>query len=192
MSIKKAGGGQGPNLKKFRSDVSKLRGVGLVSKRVDARSQTPTRYMKGIVKKFNDVLEGRAQAVKVPRAVAKDYSAAYKTKGSRVVVPVEKGERARYRKKDAAIVGHRTGYAPGETIDKIFTRAGKTEFPETLPPGHVYSIPLGSGVRSFDTFSDAVLFMTPYETGPHSYRGSLGDWKNYLYIERYSDADEMA
>lgn len=156
--------------------------MGLVSKRVDARSQRDTKYMRGQVKKFADVLEGRAKAVKVPRATAKEYGAAYRTKGSRVVMPIEKNETVFYSKKTGHITASRPGYDDGERFIKEFMKSGEVGQP--LPEGYVYTIPMGQGYQSFDTWQDAVIFMTPYEVGPHKYHGALGDWKKYLIIER--------
>lgn len=192
MPSRKRGTGQasgGAGSKKFRHDVARLKSLGLVSKRVDARKQRETKYMKSQVRKFSDVLEGRAQVVKAPRSVVKQYSDAYRTKGGRVVVPTEKNEKAFYSTKTQRIAASRPGYSDGERIIKEFTKQGD-EIPR-LPPGHVFTIPLGSGYQSFDTFSDAVLFMAPYESGPHKYSGKLGDWRKYLVIERreYADGD---
>jgi hypothetical protein len=145
--------------------------------------------MRSQIRKFNDVLEGRAVAVKVPRAAAKEYSTAYRRKGERIVVPVEANEHAFYSRKTGRITATRPGYDEGERFIKEFMKTGEVGQP--LPDGYVYTIPLGSGYQSFDTWQDAVIFMTPYEAGPHSYRGALGDWRKYLIIERrdeYTDA----
>jgi len=192
MPSKSRSSGQGSrgDIRKFRSDVSKLKSLGLVSKRVDARSQKPTRYMREQVKKFGDVLEGRAKVVHVPRKVAKEYSEAYRAKSGRVVVPAEKGETLFYDKKNNRVVATRKGYEPKQRLRREFLKSGEITMP--LPEGYAYVIPLGSGEQRFDTWEDAVLFMTPYETArPNggAYRGALGDWRKYLIIERLEDGE---
>jgi hypothetical protein len=88
-------------LRAFRSSVAKLKRKGIVSPRVDARSQRATRYMRAKVRKFNDVLEGRAIAVPAPRAVREQYSSKdlLETRGRFLIAPKEfEHQRARLRK----------------------------------------------------------------------------------------------
>jgi hypothetical protein len=90
-------------LKTFRSSVAKLKRKGIVSKRVDARSQRTTRYMVAKVKAYQDVLEGRAIAVKAPRAVRESYSNAEReilpVRGQFVIAPKQfENQRARLKR----------------------------------------------------------------------------------------------
>lgn len=79
-------------LRQFRSDVAKLKKLGLVSKHVSARSQEPTRYMIGQVRKFADVIKGEARAIKIPKIELPSYKGGgFRTKGSRAVIPAPKG-----------------------------------------------------------------------------------------------------
>jgi hypothetical protein len=55
---------QGSSIVEFRHAVSALKKAGVVSKRVNAHRQEPTRYMRNIVRQFSDVLEGRAVIAK--------------------------------------------------------------------------------------------------------------------------------
>lgn len=180
MPNKKPRSGQSGSIKSFRSDVAKLKAKGLVSKRVDARSQRETDYMKRQVRKFRDVLEGRAKVVHTPkRSEAKKFEEAFRVKGKNVIIPVEKGERVSYRK--GHIVGTRQAY--GQKIQKDYLPKQITK-PSDLPTGSniIYTIPLGSGLRSFDTPEDVFIFMQPYESGKNPYR----NWQRYLIIERVS------
>lgn len=189
-SAKSRQGQSGGNLKNFRHDVARLKSLGLVRKSVDARSQAPTRYMKSQIKKFGDVLEGRARVVTVPPKIAKEYGDAYTRKERHVIVPAEKTETIFYDKKQERIVATRAGYEPGQRLRREFIKSGEVRQP--LPEGYMYVIPLGSGEQRFDTWEDAVLFMTPYETARPSggaYHGALGDWTKYLIVERTDDAD---
>jgi len=144
--------------------------------------------MRRQIKEFSDVLQGRAKPVHVPRAIAQEYSEAYRRKGTRVVVPTEPGEAVFYDKKSKRVVATRKGYEPGQRLRREFVKTGEIEQP--LPPGYAYVIPLGNGEQRFDTWADAVVFMTPYETGPHRYYGALGDWKKYLIVEHIDNYDD--
>ncbi|MDE2101029.1 MAG: hypothetical protein KGL39_27530 [Patescibacteria group bacterium] len=76
-------------LKEFRHDVAILKRKGLIDKQIyDARSVKPTKYLKSQIKKFADVIAGKATPVKVNKAKAKDYARqGYTVKNGRVVVP---------------------------------------------------------------------------------------------------------
>lgn len=81
-------------LKQFRHDVAILKKKGLLDKAIDARNILPTKYLKSQVKKYSSVIEGKAQTVKVSAAKKKYYKAkGYQTKGGRVIVPVQAGEK---------------------------------------------------------------------------------------------------
>lgn len=86
-------------LKSFRKDVAKLKKLGLTSKKVDARSQQATRYMVNQVRKFADVLSGKAAVITVPKSEKPYYqNAGHRTKGHKVVVQTPHGEKARRAK----------------------------------------------------------------------------------------------
>lgn len=102
---------QPPNflVRAFRSAVAKLKKLGLVSKGVDARSQRPTRYMKGLVKRFAPVLQGESVAVKVPKKQAKKFVGALDVKGDRVIVPKRTAdEKITFNKKTGELNSTRT------------------------------------------------------------------------------------
>lgn len=61
--------------REFKSAVAKLKKLGLVSKKTDARKQKPTRYMRNIVRQFADVLKGEAQVFTIPTKEAPIYQA---------------------------------------------------------------------------------------------------------------------
>lgn len=83
-------------LKQFRHDVSILKKKGLLDKNIyDARSVTPTKYLKNEIKKFASVLSGKAQVVKVSKDKKSYYAKkGYVTKAGKVVVPVKANEKA--------------------------------------------------------------------------------------------------
>jgi hypothetical protein len=86
-------------LKSFRHKVAQLKKKGLVSK-TDARSAQPTWIRQGtrldkLVAKYDDVLSGKAAAVKVKPAQLKQYKkAGFETLKGRVIIPHAAGERA--------------------------------------------------------------------------------------------------
>lgn len=82
-----------PSLRDFRHKISQLKAKGLVSNRVDARSQKPTRYFKAKVKRLEPALSGENVAVKVKREFLADFRrAGYAVDNGRVVVHREPGE----------------------------------------------------------------------------------------------------
>ena len=89
----------GPQLKAFRHHVSILKKKGLISK-TDARSAQPYWIRNGkrldkVVASYDDVLSGKAEAVKVTPAQLKQYKkAGYDTEQDRVIIPQSAGERA--------------------------------------------------------------------------------------------------
>jgi hypothetical protein len=81
-------------LKQFRRDVAILKKKGLLSKKYDARSVKPTRYLKGALKEFGDVLSGKATPVKVSKEKQAYYKKqGYRVKSGRVVVPHAENEK---------------------------------------------------------------------------------------------------
>lgn len=88
-------------LRTFRTNVAKLKKKGVVSKRVDARKQAPTRYMRAKVRKFQDVLSGQSIAVKAKKSIREKYTTAgiFEERGSFLIVPKENARsRARIKK----------------------------------------------------------------------------------------------
>lgn len=79
----------GKTVKEFRHEVAQLKKAGIVSKRVNAISQEPTKYMRGKVRKFFDVLVGTKQAVRAPKKVREEYESKglFETRGPFIMVP---------------------------------------------------------------------------------------------------------
>jgi len=89
---------KGQALKDFRHAVSQAKKKGLVSQRVDARSQKPTRYMRAKMKALAPVFEGTSIGVKVAPKMAREYrQAGFMVMNNRVVVAAEPGEIASIR-----------------------------------------------------------------------------------------------
>lgn len=183
MSSKKLTGTQ---LKNFRRDVAKLKAKGLVSKRIDARAQKPTRYMQGQVKKYGDVLEGKAAVIKLPkRSAAKEFSEKFRTKGRSVVVPIRKGEKLGYSKATGEISA--SSKIGGKRVRRRMSSKGATRDSAPISGNVLYTIPIGNSRQSFDTWDDLVLFMEPYEINT---RNPYKDWMKYVEITDYDGGDE--
>jgi hypothetical protein len=82
----------------FRSLVAQLKKLGLTSKKVDARRQKATRYMRRKVREYIDVLKGNASVFSVPPQEIAAYEASgHRTnkKNRKVVVPTPHGEKVK-------------------------------------------------------------------------------------------------
>jgi len=184
MSTKKLTGAQ---VKKFRADVAKLKSKGLVSKRVDARSQKPTRYMRDQLKKYSDVLEGKAKVAHVPkRSDAKAFAEKFRVKGKSVVIPAKADEHIAYSKKNKAFSATRKTKSGKKITREIYAEAPSKSRPPSSAKNVLYVIPLGNSRQSFDTWEDLVLFMEPYEEKKNPYK----DWEQYVEIVRYEDGED--
>lgn len=164
-------GSENYGIKQFRSDVAKLKKKGLVSKTIDARSQEATRYMRNQVRKFADVLAGRAQVLHVPKSEKQYYQeSGFKTKGRNVIVPTPNKEKVR------RVKATKEGYPQYTTTQKTptGTRRGKnTVVPYTDLEGFIRKevIPLGPlkngekyafryhGNISYGSFADVELML---------------------------------
>lgn len=187
MSSKKLTNAQ---LKKFRSDVAKLKAKGLVSAKVDARKQAPTKYMKSQVKKFTDVLEGKAKVAHVPkRADAKAFAEKFRVKGKSVIIPAKPDEHIAYSKKNKAFSATRRTKSGKKITREIYSQSPSKSRPPSNAKNVLYVIPLGNNGeqrQSFDSWEDLVLFMEPYETKKNPYK----DWEEHVEIVRYESDDD--
>lgn len=81
-------------LKAFRHDVAVLKKKGLLDKKYDARSVSPSKYLKTKIREFGAVLKGEAAPVRVSKQKARYYKEqGYKVSHGRVVVPTLPGEK---------------------------------------------------------------------------------------------------
>lgn len=81
-------------LARFRRAVSLLKKQGLIPKRVDARKATPENKdykghtLKSLVKKYDDIVSGKATAKKVSKKELKEFRGKYPTtQGTHIIVP---------------------------------------------------------------------------------------------------------
>lgn len=88
----KSGGLKGQTLKDFRHKVAILKAKGVVSKRVDARSQKATRYMRDKVRKFQDVISGDISPVRAKPDIRAKYEGLIEARGPFLMVPKERAK----------------------------------------------------------------------------------------------------
>jgi hypothetical protein len=97
-------------LKSFRKDLAKLKKFGLAGLKTNPRKQTPTKWFKAQIKKYSDVLEGKAKVVKInKKQKAKFKEANYRTTRNKAVVPAAQNETVRVTKEGYNIVRHNKG-----------------------------------------------------------------------------------
>jgi hypothetical protein len=97
-------------LKSFRSDLAKLKKFGLTSKKTNPRKQTPTKWFKAQIKKYNDVLQGKAKVVTINKSQkSKLKEAQYRTTRNKAIIPAAKNETVRMTKQGYNITRHNKG-----------------------------------------------------------------------------------
>lgn len=182
MPSKKRRAGKAPSTNKIRRDLRKLRDSGLISKRVDLRKK-PTAAQKRLLKKYDDVLKGRAVAIDTGSAKkARAYKKGYTTKGNVVIVPRQKGERVRYNKKTNTLSSTRK--VRGKTVTKTVVSG---QLPP-LGPNEFYVLPFAGGQR-FRTNDLTLLlqFGGDYESRKVN---PFKNWQSYVEIETVEDEGE--
>lgn len=171
-------------LRAFRSQVAALKRKGLVSPKIDARSQKPTRYMLEQVKKYADVLNGHATVLKVPKDVRDELKSAYAVKRGRVVIPTTGSETAHYSKKRGVTKTTRIGKNKGTVRVHVYENLDQLRVKEG--PGVRYAVPFAGGQRyRFEKFDELYRFM---KEGYASYK----EWWRYVELEEWSLAAENA
>lgn len=167
--------------------MRKLRDAGLISKRVKLTTK-PTRSVKSALKKFADVISGKAAVIKVPKHVARSMKDGNRVKGDLVVIEKQKGERFRYDEDAERIVGTR--------------RAGQRTFTRTIERDLGAIKPARTGTRryyvapfqraggdidylKFDDLEELNRFMAEYE------KRGYKNWKNYVEVVDVKDRAEL-
>lgn len=180
MAIRKLSGSQ---LRAFRSKVAKLKDLGLVSKRVDARSQKPTRYMQETVnKRFAGVLSGKDKVVHTPRKKDADqFKARFDVKGKSVVIPGSAKSETNFRYDPKSHEIRSTVKQGSKTVRKAYS---------PKPIGGVEDLPSGRGVLYTIRFGkNGGQFSFDTKEGLANFLRSLSDsgWKtaiNYVEVTR--------
>jgi hypothetical protein len=95
-SLRKSTGNPTYGRKQFKRDVNKLIKQGLYTPKLELSDLNPSRYINSLLRRYQDVLGGTAQAIKVnPGEVKKYQEAGYRTSHGRAIVELPKGARAK-------------------------------------------------------------------------------------------------
>lgn len=169
--------------REFQKNLSVLKAKGLVSSKVDVRTQKPTRHMKAQIRKFEGVISGRDAVVKVPRGKAKDFDGKFDRKGNAVVVPKPQlGGTARYSKKAGDIVS--SAKIPGGKIVSEYRRYSLDELRKLEGPNVSFSVAVPRGTYNEVWRKRTVAELASlFEDG--SFRNFSG-WARYVNVERYT------
>jgi hypothetical protein len=89
------------DLKSYRSEIRALKKQGIVSKKIDPRTQRPTKYMLSKIRRFGDVIRGDVNAVKASPDQIRQYTekGLLEARGNFLIVPKDSADQtARMRK----------------------------------------------------------------------------------------------
>jgi len=134
-----------------------LRDKGLYAGKVDLRKR-PTAYQRSLIAKYDTVVKGKAAVVEPARPA--DYRDLYQTKGRKVIVPRQKGERITVDKS-------------GEIVSKRKTRGGR------IKTRHVWA---GEVLEKGPPKNRVVTYAVPFKgKGGKIYyrRFSKQNWKSF-------------
>lgn len=173
--------------------VRKLRDAGLISKSVRLNTK-PTRAVKSALRKFADVITGKASVVKVPPRVAKGLKGSHRVKGNLVVIARQPGERLRYDPNAERIVGKRR--KGNKTFERTIERDLAGIRPGKAGTRRYYVVPFQRGGGDIDYLKFDTLegpdgleaFMAEYE------KKGYKNWKNYVEtvdVENKEDLEDM-
>lgn len=165
------------DLKKFRHDLATLKKRGLVAG-VDARSATPTKKLRALVNRYDDVLSGKATAVKISNVGLKEYKEMGKPfrvvrpggdLPPRVVVPHFAGERVVVTHGRAKVInpaGIERTILPVKyhNLEQYLTGVGKQKI--KLKPGERLAFRFfdNQSIKTFKSPSALVDYLQHYES----------------------------
>lgn len=159
--------------KQFRKDVAALKRKGLLDKIYDARSVTPTKYLKSQIKKFSDVLAGKAQTVKVNKKKQSQYrERGFKVKNGRVVVPVAENEKV-YGTHGDFVVKTKGDFGEMTRIDMGLSKSNIMNWRQEIIDRHVklkegeriyFQFYGNNSYRTFQTLEQLLFYFEQYTT----------------------------
>lgn len=176
--------------------LTKLKRAGLFTG--DAKTASKSSRGSRLTKQYADVISGKAKAVKADLNTEISYRAAGgKAAHGRVVVPVMKGERARFDKKTGTIVAVRKAYG-NKTIRTVhFTKFFDPKKVPKPPKGKQFfyyaQFEKGSTQR-FESLSDFQAYMNSYGNA-QSKNPAVRDkfnlfWASHFSIEEVDDGED--
>lgn len=144
-----------------------------------------------VEKRFSKVLTGEAVAVKVPRRkFLENFKTGFDVKGRSVIIPIEPGAaRPHFSKITGTISGDVE--LNGRSFKRIYTPVNADTAHKLAKGKHIrYTIPIGAGFHSEDTWDDMVRFMFPYTTAGGKEKNPYKNWQKYILIDEFSN-DEI-
>lgn len=185
------------DIRAYRSKVAILKKKGLIKSSIDARSHKPTSYMLTQIKRFQEIIDGKAIAVKTPtRKIAKEYSDLKDVKFDRVIMRTQSGEKGRYTK-DGIKVNRKSSFKGLEdTIEVLTPRSPSTlpSLPRKKGKTYKYAIPFKRGdqiERQFFSSEEMLLsFISGYENIGLSGKPRFENIRGYVQILETSDNEK--
>lgn len=176
---------QREQLKAFRHAISVLKKSGIVSKKVDARSLSPTPHYKKLINEYRDVVSGKVKAVKAPAYCPTTGCKSVKRNGKKILlvdVSDKKQPKIRITKQGISIIDKAFGKSSMEVIiSKKATQLlelddndiDKLEFDHTLTNNQFYVFTIEDkkhnksymSKMSFKSLDKLLSYMTAYQTG---------------------------
>ena len=170
------------DLREYRKQVAALKRAGLVSASVDARKVKPTAALTRAINRYDDVLSGKASAVKVKPSTARAYrKIGHETAGgNRVIIGHLLGERARIdeRLPPTAPEAVKT-YHPKKGIERVHLPVGPDQVEQYLAenPDVIESMKKGRqrwgftiggypSIRTFPSLEMSVEYVRYYKPRP--------------------------
>lgn len=148
----------------LKNSLSQLKKLGLYNPKSPRKA--PTKYAKSLVKKYADVIgsKPKAEVVKVPASVAKEFAGQYRTKrtkkGAAVIVPKAGGMKARYSKSAGTIVRSAGAFTLTPYNDRLILLRGG--FPE-LKKGETVVVRIGNNFVDFGSIDEVRAAMAQYD-----------------------------
>jgi hypothetical protein len=126
--------------------------------------RAPTRYAKSIAAKYQDVLSGKATAIKVPKSYAKEVAGQYRTrsagKKATVVVPKSGGGKVRYSRKENTLVRDIGSFHLTPIKDRMVLLRGN--WPK-LKKGEAVAVRIGNNYISYYSLDEVRAAMAEYD-----------------------------
>lgn len=177
-------------VKADKAALMKLFSSGLYTKKIDLR-KAPTKYLKGLISKFADVIKGKAKIVTTP--IASAYKSVFKIFGKdKVVVPkaaLSKGDRLRVEKKTGQIIVEKKPGRNQKRSQRFLSREKVASGETQLKMNRRYGLPFRKGnegtyqIRWFPTKKALENFMKDYE---------YEDWEDFVIEEHVTFKPKFA
>lgn len=174
---------QREQVKAFRHAISVLKKSGIVSKKVDARSLSPTPHYKRLIKEYSEIVSGKVKAVKAPSYCPTSGCKSVKRNGKRILlvdVSDKKQPKIRITKQGVSIIDKAFGKSSMEVI--ISKKASQLldfddndidKFEHTLTGNQFYVFTIEDkkndksymSKMSFKSLDKLLSYMSAYQTG---------------------------